>query len=177
MTKTFFKIFRQPLYVVITAIIFAVISFIAIISPNFDLISQVFRSFGFVEAIKTAFSLIGSIQTNFTTFSAIYTLLIALFFGLNVSLFVYYYKKYKNMKELGGAKTSTLGLFIGALGIGCASCGSIVLTGLFSLVGLGGLLDFLPYGGEEFAVIGLILLVISTYYLLRKIHRPAVCKV
>jgi len=81
------------------------------------------------------------------------------------------------MKESAGIKTSTVGLVLGVLGIGCASCGSLVLASLFSLLGLGGVFAMLPFGGVEFAVIGLIMLVISTYYLLKKIHDPMVCKI
>lgn len=177
MAETFVKIFRQPLYILITIVVFVVVTFLAITAPNFSLISQISESFGFVAAIKTAFSLIGSIQTNFTVFSAVNTLLIALFFGINVSLFVYYYKKFKQLKEFGGAKTSVIGLLVGALGIGCASCGSLVLIGLLSAFGLSGLFDLLPFGGEEFSILGLILLIFSTYYLLKKIHQPITCKI
>lgn len=177
MAKTFLKIFRQPLYFLIATIVFVSVAFVAIESPNFNLIFEVFKTFGFVASIKTAISLLGSLQTNFTLFSATYTLLIALFFGINMSLFVYYYKKYKHMKKLNGVKTSTLGIIAGTLGIGCASCGSLVIAGLFSVLGIGGVFDLLLFGGQEFAVIGLILLMVSTYYLLKNIHKPVVCKV
>jgi hypothetical protein len=177
MLKTFLTIFKKPFYLIITLVIFSIVSSIALLLPNIQLIIEIGKSFGALKAISTSFSLLGSIQTNFTVFSAIYTLLIGLFFGINISLFVFYLKKFKKMRKSGGMKTNTFGLIIGAFGIGCASCGSLVLVSVFSFLGLGGVFALLPFGGEEFAVIGLILLLISTYYLLKKIHKPMTCSV
>ncbi|MFT5179732.1 MAG: hypothetical protein ACI9GH_000106 [Candidatus Paceibacteria bacterium] len=174
MLKTLTTVFKQPVYILISLVVFSVVASLALLAPNFGLIFQVLGSFGVMEALKVSFSLLGSIQTNFTVFSATTILLIAFFFAINISLFVYYVKRFK---ETAGVGTSTLGLVIGTLGVGCASCGSLVLTSLLSLVGLGGTLSFLPFGGEEFSVIGLVLIVVSMYYLLKKISGPAVCEV
>jgi len=177
MHKTFISVFKIPKYIISTLILFIIVLGFSIILPNLSLILGIYSAFGLIPSIKITFSLFGAIATNFTVYSAIYTVLIALFFGINASLFAFYYSRFKNMKKSAGIKTSTAGLILGVLGVGCASCGSIVLASLFSLLGLGGAFALLPFGGVEFAVIGLIMLVISTYYILKKIHDPMVCNV
>jgi hypothetical protein len=103
--------------------------------------------------------------------SAVSTVLTALLFGVNISIVTYYIRKRKMMLKKSGVATSTLGLITGILGIGCASCGSL----LVSLLGLGGALAFLPFGGQELGVIGVLLLLFSAYTLLHSISNP-VCK-
>jgi len=177
MHKTFISVFKIPKHFFITAFLFSVILVFSIVLPNLHLISGIYSVFGFKASIKTIFALLGSFKTNFTLYSAIYTTLIALFFGINVSLFYFYYSRFKSVKKRSGIKTNTIGLLLGVLGVGCASCGSLVLASLFSIFGLGGLFSLLPFGGVEFAVLGLLMLMTSTYYLLKKIHDPMVCKV
>jgi len=46
-----------------------------------------------------------------------------------------------------------------------------------SLVGASGALAFLPLGGSEFGIIGVILLVVSIYIMSKQITNPAVCKI
>lgn len=177
MLKTFLEIFKKPFYSFLALLIFGIILLVSLTITNFDLIGDVWKSFGFVATISTIFNLFGSISTNFTVFSATYTILLALLFGINVSLFVFYIRRFKEMTERTGISTSTGGLLIGALGIGCASCGSLVVAPLFAVMGLGGLLTALPFVGEEFAIVGLLLLGYSTYVILKKIHGPVVCAV
>jgi uncharacterized membrane protein len=62
-------------------------------------------------------------------------------------------------------------------GIGCAACGSVILTAILGIAGTGALLTWLPLHGLEFGVVGIILLSFSIYYLAKRINDPLVCKV
>lgn len=173
MFGAFGKIFRQPKYVLLTMVVFLVVLITALILPNIKLLIN-FSSLtqtSLQETLLLAFNLAGSLKTNFTILSAVTTVLTALLFGVNISIVAYYVRKKKIILEKSGVATSTFGLIIGVLGIGCASCGSL----LVSLLGLGGALVFLPFGGQEFGVIGVLLLLFSAYTLLRTISNP-VCK-
>tara|TARA_B100000745_G_scaffold187366_2_gene122903 strand:- start:54454 stop:54843 length:390 start_codon:yes stop_codon:yes gene_type:complete len=120
--------------------------------------------------------LYGSILTNFTTFSALYTITIALLFGVNIVVLVHYVRTTRKIRTSNkGTWTSFGGIVSGFLGVGCASCGTFILTGLLGLFGAAGSLVFLPLGGEEFGLLGIVLLVYSIYTLLKKIDRPLVC--
>ena len=63
------------------------------------------------------------------------------------------------------------------LGVGCAACGSILLTTVLAWVGAGALIRLLPLQGEEFGIIGVILLAISIFLTAKQIDNPVVCKI
>ena len=65
-------------------------------------------------------------------------------------------------------KTGTLVGFFTILGIGCASCGTIVLTSILGVVGAAGLITFLPLHGGEFQIIAFLVAGISLHILIQK---------
>lgn len=148
--------------------------------PNLTLLLNVFGSSApLIDKLSFLGTLYQSIGTNFTFISAGYTLLIALLFGLQIALLVYYIQKTKtsrvSLRGVGG--TSLGGLVAGIMGIGCAACGTFILTTVLSLIGVAGLLTFLPLGGEEFGFLGVALLFYSIWLLLKKLKAPNVCPV
>ncbi len=150
----------------------------AIIIPNVAAISSVFQSSATLSTkFQFVFSLYGSIGTNFTLISAAYTVLIATFFGIQIALLTYYIRKVRGgVTRIKGLSAMGLGGVIsGALGIGCAACGTFVLTSVLALFGGAGVLAYLPFGGEEFGIIGVGLLTYSIYLLLKRIDKPLTC--
>lgn len=118
-----------------------------------------------------------SLLTSFSTFGAVMTVLISLLFGLNMTLLIAYLRRVRKLSgrvELAGA-TSLSGLVSGLLGIGCTSCGSIVVTAILTQVGAAGLLLWLPLKGGELNILALGLLIYSLYVLIRKLQAPVVC--
>jgi hypothetical protein len=59
--------------------------------------------------------------------------------------------------------------------VGCAACGSVILTAILATIGVGGLLLALPFKGAELGIIALGILFWSNYYLAKKINDPLVC--
>jgi len=143
--------------------------------PNMRLLWAVWSdsSVAFVDKIILPMRLLGSISTNFTTISASYTILIALLAGINVSLAIYLVRT--RVLDGGGVLASLSGLGSGALGVGCAACGSLVLTSLIGTATGVGLLALLPLKGAEFGIMGVALLGYSTYLLAKQIRKPLVC--
>lgn len=90
-------------------------------------------------------------------------LLVAALTGINAALATYHVREHGVGLRAGG--TSAAGVLLGALGAGCAACGSAVLLGLLSLFGVTGGLLLLPLEGLEFALGGLAVLLLSTYWL------------
>lgn len=179
MLQILIKVFKQPLYLAVTVLVSLIVLFSAILLPNLSLLINLYlsSSASVIELLEVTFSLLGSLKTNFTIVSASYTVVISVLFGINVSLVVYYVRNYKDGLEKSGITTSTFGILVGVFGIGCASCGSLILTSLLAALGLGTYLAFLPLGGQEFGFLGVILLLISTYLLLKKILKPNTCEV
>lgn len=160
------------------SVTFSVFS-LAVWVPNTRLIvSIVFSgSVPFSEKIGLLWSLYGSIVTNFTVLSASYTVVIAVLFGVNIAVMVYYIKKMRKISSgvrVGGV-AGLGGVIAGSLGIGCASCGTFILTSLLGVFGAAGALTFLPLGGAEFGLIGVVLLAYGIYNLLKKLEGPNVC--
>lgn len=173
------KVFRKPLYALLALIISAAVFAFAVWLPNLSLIVKIMGHPGitFSQKLSLPANLLGSIVTNFTLLSATYTILIAILFGMNVAMIVYFLKRRIDDVRQAGLGTGFLGITSGVLGMGCAACGSFLLTSILSLSGASWLLSYLPLDGGEFGILGVILLAISLYLTAKKIQNPAICKI
>jgi hypothetical protein len=102
--------------------------------PNRGLLFDVLVSseVGLMSKLSFWFGLHESLFTNFTVLTATYTVVIAILFGVNVSLLWYYVAKARRVSKVDRTLTLTgVGGFVsGLFGIGCAACGTILLSGL-----------------------------------------------
>ncbi len=178
MLNTFKKVFSQIKYIATAVIIAVVIFVLAVWLSNVSLVIDIVfnSSVPITDKIGFMFSFVGSIQTNFTAISASYTIIIAVLFGINISLLVYYIRSRQTKSLASGTTLSVGGLVSGVFGIGCATCGTFVFTSILALFGASGLLVYLPFGGEEFGFLGVGLLIYSSYIILKKIKEPLVCE-
>lgn len=120
-------------------------------------------------ADKIAFplTLLLSIKTNFTTLSAVFTIVIAILSGINIALIAELVRT--RQVFIGGATAGVTGIIAGAFGIGCAACGTLVVTALTGTILGASAFALLPFGGGEFGVLGVLLLGYSTYLLSKQI--------
>ncbi len=173
------KVFRKPVYVVLALYVSASVFVFAVWLPNIRLVLDIISSpdIPFVSKFELPISLLGSIATNFTQLAASYTIAIAILFGVYVAMIIYFLKR--RIKEVGqrGIATGFLGFTSGVLGVGCAACGSFLLSSVLSLIGATGVLTFLPLGGSEFGIIGTVLLAVAVYMTAKQIEDPLVCKI
>ena len=171
------RVFRHGRYALAAALVaYAVVS-AAVFLSNLSLITQVLAAeVSVLTKLSFVLSLYGSLGSNFSVFSAVLVMVTAALFGVNIALLTFYIRR---RQEAAGAATAHVasigGIVSAALGIGCAACGSVVLTALLGLLGAGGLILALPFHGVEFGVLGLILLLVSIIYLARRINDPVVC--
>lgn len=177
MVQAFVQVFSNFRYLTIAVISSVTVFSFAVWLPNLRLISVILfnSSASTVEKINFLFSLFGSIQTNFSVVSASYTVTIAILFGINIALLVYYIHSRQTSTLGQGTALSVGGLVSGVFGIGCAACGTFILTSLLGISGATGALVFLPFGGKEFGFLGVGLLIYSSYMLLKNIKKPLVC--
>ncbi len=171
------KVFRKPTYALLALTTSVVVFVFATWLPNIRLITSVLGSSdaSFSQKIGIPISLLGSITTNFTTLSASYTIAIAILFGVFLALVVYLMKRKISEVLQTGTVTGFAGIAGGVLGIGCAACGSLLLTSGLTLIGASSILAFLPLAGGEFGILGVILLSVSIYLTSKHIQNPAVC--
>ncbi len=182
--KALYKVFRDPVYGALAFVVGAVAFVLAVWLPNIPLIVRVMGhpALSLSDKLKLPLTLLGGVTTNFSLFSLAITTGIAALFGVNLAMIVYYLKRRTALVEKSGLPAGKAGIatgFLGALGgilgTGCAACGSFVLTSGFSLIGAGGALALLPFGGAEFGILGVLLLVFSIYLTAKQIQNPAVC--
>ena len=175
----FKQVFSSVRYLTIAGITAFAVFALSTWLPNLKLIGTIITSSTVSVFDKLSFlvSLLGSIQTNFTVFSASYTIAIAVLFGINVAMVVYYMSRRKKFLQQSGVAASAGGLMAGMLGIGCAACGTLVLAPLLSLIGVGGLVAILPFSGQEFGILGVGVLGFSIFSTAKKIQNPLLCKI
>ena len=87
---------------------------------------------------------------------------VAVLFGVDVAMVTYHLREHG--VSLSGGGGSVVGAVLGALGAGCAACGSALLVGVLSLFGVSTTLLFLPLDGLEFALLALVALLLSIHW-------------
>lgn len=172
------KVFQKPTYMILAFTTSVLVFLFAVWLPNLHLIMNVAGSsdISLSDKLELPLNLIGSIATNFTLLSASYTIAIAIFFGLNLAMVTYYLRRRIKEIEQSGIATGFLGIMSGVLGMGCAACGSLLLTPILAFLGASSVLAFLPLAGGEFGILGVVLLAVSLYMMAKKIQDPAICK-
>lgn len=177
MFRTIAHIFLKPAYIAITIATAFTAFALTIWLPSLAFITSVLGNTNVFwgDKIIFLFSLLGSITTNFTFLSALGTVLIALLFGVQISLIVYLLRSRSLALAGRSAATSGAGMGVGLLGVGCAACGSLVLTAIIPVIGASGVLALLPLRGAEFSLLGAIIIAVSIFFTVRRMTRPAVC--
>src|SRR3989344_4815205 len=176
--KAFRAVFKSWTFaavaITVSTIVFAVTTWL----PNVRLLWSIWSDSSLPIADKLTFPirLLESITTNFTTLSALYTVAIALLAGINIAFIAYLIGQQRERISQSGATAAVFGILSGTVGMGCAACGSLILTSLLGTVGGTGLVVALPLRGGEFGIIGVVLLGVSTYFLARQITKPLVCE-
>lgn len=143
-------VFSETKYILISLISSLVFGLIMFYFTNYDLIA----------------GNMGLIYANIQIFLQI---MFVLFFGINISLLFYQIKAAADHKSSGVGST-TLGSILGIIVSGCPSCG---IT-LASYIGLSSFLSSFPFYGIEIKIIGLIILIYSTYSISKNIGQ---CKI
>lgn len=176
--KVFRKVFSSPFYITLAVVVALSVFSFAVWLPNWRLIFTVIASpsVSFTEAVGVIFGLFLSIGTNFTAMSASYTIAIAALFGIDIAFLAYYISIRKGSLREKGGMLGIGGFVSGIFGIGCASCGTFILTSVFALVGAGGIITLLPLGGEEFGILGVVLIGYAIYWTAKKIEEPLACE-
>ena len=169
--------FQNKFFYTLVAFISAVaVLLFAIWLPNFSFLKHIAVSPEFSTSWKFNLFLasLGAFETNFTPFSRLITILVSALFGINLAVTVYYLRRRISLEKPVG--TGFAGILFGLIGIGCASCGSVILTSVFGLAAGAGFIAVLPLRGQEFGILSIAILSISIYLISKKIKDPMVCR-
>lgn len=180
MLGTLVKIFTQLRYVQVAVLVTVIVLSAAILYPNISIIWQVSTAadVSLLSKLHFIWSLYGLLFSNFTLIAAFNTVIISVLLGINIALLVYYIRRRQaGSRNTSGNAFGLTGAVAGVFGLGCAACGSVILTAFLTWFGLGGLLLLLPFHGAEFGILAIVLLGASISRLLKKIQDPLVCEV
>lgn len=175
--RAFTEVFAHTSYIALAGTLAITAFLFAVWLPNTRLIADIFITSGasFATKLKVAVALLGGIGTNFSFLSAGYTIAIAALFGVNTAMIVYLLKRVRAGLGSGPLVAGVGSITSGALGIGCAACGSFILTAALSSLGAASVLAMLPLRGGEFGILSVALLVLSLILISRKIAAPRIC--
>lgn len=170
------EIVNNAWYWLLTLAIFCSTLAFAIWLPNLSFLRHTAVSSDYTIAQKFSlfFTSLGALDTNFTLLSRTLTIIVALLFAVNVVLVVHYFRKRIALQRSAGL--SLLGAFTGLLGIGCAACGSVLLSSVLGITATASFIRTLPLGGQEFGLLSIGILGFSVFLTVKKIKGPALCK-
>lgn len=176
--KLFFKtVFGNINYVIIAVAVGLLFMVFSIWLANYNFLYHTFNSnlLGLDYKIKIVFNFVELIKTSVITANLIVISIISILFGINIAALVFYIKKQIVISK--SIKASIWTSLISILGVGCFSCGSVIISSLFGFSATAAFLGFLPLHGYEFGIIGIISLLISIYLLAKKINNNFACNV
>lgn len=175
--KTIVTVLRHPAYLAAAAAAAIFILWIYIWLPNFSFYSSVIFSPDYSLAGKAAMVVasFSYLFTGFTPLARLLAVLNATLIGISLSLSAYYFSN--RVAAMSGAGMNGIGMFVSLLGIGCGSCGSVLLSSLLGIGGASSLVQKLPLGGYTFDVLGTMLVLVSVYLTAAIISKPSICKV
>jgi len=165
MARTARLVLSVPTYAVVAVVAAVAALTLFVASLNVPLVSSVVvgGSLPLANRLRVLLELYPFVGTSFGTAQGVLLLVVAALSGVDVSMAVYHLREHGLSLQTGG--TSVAGVVLGTLGAGCAACGSAVLLGVASLLGVGSSLLFLPLDGLEFALGALVVLLLSIYWL------------
>ena len=166
MARTARLVVTMPLYATVAAVAAAAGLTLFVLSQNLPLVSFLLSgSLGLESRLVILSQQYPFIGTNYDAIQGVLLLVTAGLIGVNTAILVYHLREHALSAAQG--MTSVAGVVLGTLGAGCAACGSAVLAGVLSLFGATASLAFLPLDGLEFALIALLALLLSVFWLAR----------
>ena len=177
-TRALLQVFSRPLYVAVAGVLFLSISALTLVWSNLSLIRYAAASeaVSITALIELVWTLVIAAPTSMGYLSAGLTVAAILLVSLILSILLYMWRSRTVPNPVGrslsGAGVGTVAAFFG---VGCAACGSMLLTALLSLFGASAILAYLPLHGLEFTLLALLLLLYTLYTLAKLIGQPKVC--
>ena len=171
--KKISQIFSYALIAIIFGIVVLVFS---LWLPNLSLIkANILSDVPIAEKIRYVWISLLIFNTGLSGFSQVFTVAISLLFGINVSLTIFYIRRRARVSREAGV--SVLGTIVGLLGVGCSACGSVIISSLFGTATTFAVTGFLPLDGKEFSILAIIILILSIYFVIKKIRAPLTCPI
>lgn len=165
MGRTVGLVMRVPRYVLVAAVGSLLALTLFVTSLYVTLVSDLIvgGSLPLRDRLTVLLELYPFVGTFFGPIQGALLLVVATFTGVNLAVVTYHFREHGVAIREGGS--SAAGVLLGTLGAACAACGSALLVGLLSLFGVSTALLWLPLDGLEFALLALVVLTLSMYWI------------
>ena len=165
MGRTARLVLSLPVYAILggLASVAALSVFVLTQNPNFVVAVVIRGSAGVMTRFRALLGLYPVFGSAYSIPVGAVLVLVSLLVGVNIAMVVYHFREH----ELGAREGtgSLAGVLLGIVGAGCAACGTAIIAGILTLVGLGGVLTLLPLDGLEFALLALVAVLLSIFWL------------
>lgn len=162
--KACYIVFRKPFYLISLFITTLVFLIILLLPTNSSILINIFvnESIPIFSRIKILYYIMP--LTGGPTYSLINDILIyivSIIVSTNIVMGIYQLKE--RGLELRNSASGATGSTLSILAAGCASCGSAILSGILSALGVASFVTLLPLAGAEFLIVALIISSFSIY--------------
>jgi hypothetical protein len=163
----------HPIYTPLSSL---VIGIILLTLPSLHQFMNIVRQFGIFDE-RLYISGYKLLVFNISVMDSITFILFIVFvvsMTINIHSFMYYLRVYKERVHASGAILSFSGVILGLVGIGCLSCGVLLLSPLITLLGLSATLWITQYTFVVY-LFSIVIVTISSILIIKRIHAPAIC--
>ena len=103
------------------------------------------------------------------------TIIFSLLGGLNIVLFIIFFRRQRRLIPKRNFIATLMGIILGSFGVGCLSCGVLLIAPLISFLGLGVYLSDIAVHAVAISYIGIFCIIFSSVYMLKKMSNPQLC--
>lgn len=169
-------VLSRPRYVFIALFTALMILMISLSLPKIAMLrfTLTFPGYSIFDRLNFFVSTLFSFVLLPTVLSKIMVITLSLLTGIYSSLVAYYFTNRIVAHREGGL--GFFGILLGLVGVGCTACSPVVLASLFGLSAAVSMLALLPFKGVEISVSGILVLMVSLYFIAGKIRDPIICK-
>lgn len=161
---------NRPIYIFLAILIAFVIFSLFIFLANIPIFFQAWSVSKISLFPKIALNIVNTILAVSGKLQLGLMIALAFLGGINISIVIF---KISVTKRIGGTNLAGVSGLVGsAFGVGCPACS----TSLLSVLGIGGGLSVLPFKGIEITSLGVIILLISFYFIAKSVSECEECK-
>ena len=164
------RVFSGPLYAAIAMLAAFASLLMIVVAQNVALVRDlvIFGPLPLENRLEILLYLFPFVGTGIETATGIGMVATSALVGVNVAILAYHLNEHGiSFVHSSGSIT---GVVLGTMGAGCAACGAAVASAILGLVGAGGLIALLPFGGLEFVLAAVVFIPLSTFWLVKGIQ-------
>lgn len=170
--KSTILVFKRPVYIFLAAFLTILIFFLFIFLTNIPVFLQTWTlTKNFTILLKLSANIIDNILFVSGPIALALMIAVSIFSGINISMITFQYLSDRSVSKSNFATGG--GVMGSAFGAGCPACS----TSILSLLGVSGGLGVLPFKGIEITSFGLLILLISFYFISKSINSCKACQI